>query len=82
MKQELAMARFHQWFTKNGNYARIFIVLACSDLEMLNILQSSFAGFQLFEAPFSESANSMIFWGSFLSIFSEDLPQVFIQVGI
>ena len=51
-------------------------------VEILNHLQSNLAGFKIFQAPFSDSAKSKIFWGSFLNIFIEDIPQVAIQVRI
>ena len=78
--QENIKPKFYKWFIKNGNVAGVFTVLAIADIKALNILQSNLAGFKIFQAPFSNSAKSKIFWGSFLNIFIEDIPQLIIQV--
>jgi hypothetical protein len=58
----------------------VFTVLAGADIEALNILHSNLAGFPFFRAPFSDDAKSKIFWGACLNIFTEDIPQVVVQV--
>ena len=82
ISNENGKSKFHKWFMKNGMVACAFTVLAGADLEALNILQSNLAGLQYFQAPFSESGKKKIFWGSFMNIYSEDIPQLVIQVGI
>ena len=76
--------KFYKWFIKNGNIASVFTVLAVVDVKSLNILQSNLAclQFPFFRAPFSDFAKSKIFWGTFLNIFIEDIPQLIVQVGI
>jgi hypothetical protein len=81
ISQENAIPEFYQWFINNGNVASVFTVLAGADIEALTILKSNLAGFEFFRAPFSTSAETMVFWGAFLNIFTEDIPQVVIQVG-
>ena len=80
LAQENIKPKFYKWFIKNGNVAGVFTVLAIADIKALNILQSNFACHRYFKAPFSDSAQSKIFWINFLSIFIEDMPQVIIQV--
>ena len=80
--QEIKRPKFCQWFQMNSWVTSYFTVLAGADIEALSILQSNIAGSQSFQAPFSESAKSKIFWGAFLSIFIEDIPRVAIQVRI
>ncbi|CAG8545645.1 4738_t:CDS:2 [Funneliformis mosseae] len=70
---------FFKWFSQHGKVASIFTLLAGADIEALTILQSNMAGFSFFRAPFSNEAKSKIFWGACLSVFLEDIPQVFIQ---
>jgi hypothetical protein len=85
IKQEYTRDRFYQWLTANGKTASVFIVLSGVDIKVLNILHSNLlnlVGFPLFNAPFSDSAKSKIFWGVFLSIIIRDIPQIIIQVRI
>ena len=78
------MPRFYHWFTAHEKTTNIIITLAASaNIKALNILNSNLAGFTFFRAPsFSKSARSKIFWGTFLNIFIEDIPQLIIQVRI
>ncbi|CAG8777904.1 24765_t:CDS:2, partial [Racocetra persica] len=57
----------------------LFTLLAASDIEALKILQSNLAGFRFFQAPFSQTALTRIFWTATLNIFIEDIPRVVIQ---
>jgi len=58
----------------------IIFMLSCADVEVLNILQSNIADLRSFKVPFSKSAESRIFWFSFLNIFIRYIPLVFVQV--
>jgi hypothetical protein len=78
--QENKEQKFYEWFTDNRKVASVFTVLAGADIEVLSILHSKLAGFQFFNAPISVEAESKIFWGALLNIFTEDIPQVIIQV--
>ena|SRR5436305_12466179 len=80
--QETSKPKFYHWSIKNNKVTSILTALACFDIKALNILRSNFAGFSFFRAPFSDSTKSKIFWGIFMNIFIEDIPQTIIQVGI
>ncbi|CAG8636833.1 3436_t:CDS:2 [Dentiscutata erythropus] len=71
--------KFFTWFINHGKVVSVFTLLAASDIEALRILQSNIAGFQFFQAPFSKTALSRIFWSACLNIFIEDIPRVVIQ---
>ncbi|CAG8796883.1 32771_t:CDS:2, partial [Gigaspora margarita] len=79
IKKENTRPEFFSWFVQNVKVASIFTILAGSDIEVLAILKSNLAGFAFFQAPFSDEAESKIFWGACLNIFTEDIPQLFIQ---
>ncbi|CAG8538250.1 13914_t:CDS:2, partial [Racocetra persica] len=78
--KENTRPEFFSWFIRNGKVASIFTVLAGADIEALAILRSNLAGFTFFQAPFSEDALSSIFWAACLNIFTEDIPQVIVQI--
>ncbi|CAG8620657.1 8348_t:CDS:2 [Dentiscutata erythropus] len=78
--KENTQPEFFSWFVRHGKVASIFTVLAGADIEALAILKSNLAGFSFFQAPFSDEAQSRIFWGACLNIFTEDIPQVIIQI--
>ncbi|CAG8522676.1 534_t:CDS:2, partial [Racocetra fulgida] len=80
--KENTRPEFFSWFVRNGNVTSIFTILAGTDIEALVILKSNLAGFASFQAPFSDKAQSKIFWGTCLNIFTEDIPQAIIQVKI
>lgn len=82
VSKEIANTKFNQWFRANEKVAFLFTILAGADIKALNILYSKLAGFSSLKAPFSESLKEKILWGSCLSIFTEDIPQVAIQVRI
>jgi len=81
MVQENATnAEFHSWFSNYPKIASIFTLLAAADVEVLSILSSKFAGFPTFNAPFSVKTETWMFWGSFVNLLIEDVPQFVIQV--
>jgi hypothetical protein len=75
-----------KWFEETNKWLdtsklTAFITLFGSgNVELLHLLNSNFAGFQMFSAPFSEKALDLILWGGFINILFEDLPQLIIQV--
>jgi len=71
---------FSDWFKKNSYLAAIITLFSSGNVELLRLLDSKFAGIELFSAPFSSDASNWIFWGGFLNIFIEDIPQLIIQV--
>ena len=72
--------QFLNWLMKNSKVAALFSILAAADIEALTVLYSNVAGLSAFSAKFSEKALSIIFWGSTLNMFMEDLPQLIVQV--
>ncbi len=72
--------KFSDWFKKNTKLAAIITLFSSGSIELLHLLDSNFAGFALFSAPFSSKALYWIFWGGILNILIEDLPQLIIQV--
>ncbi|CAG8552569.1 7721_t:CDS:2, partial [Funneliformis mosseae] len=65
---------------ENSKLAAIITLFSSGNVELLHLLDSNFAGYKLFSAPFSSKALRWIFWGSFSNIFIEDLPQLIIQI--
>src|SRR4051794_26460838 len=80
--QENAKPEFYRWYMSSNGVASILTVLAGANITALNILKSNLAGLQSFNAPFSETAKLKIIWGNLLIIFTGDIPQLIIQVGI
>ena len=79
--QEIKRPKFHQWFMAHKKVAIVFIVLACVNIRIFNILHSNLAGFPFFRAPLSDNAKSKIFWGACLNLISVDTFQLTLQVG-
>ncbi|CAG8587623.1 8075_t:CDS:2 [Ambispora leptoticha] len=71
---------FSKWFNSNVRITTIFTIISGADVDSLRILGSRFAGLKIFSAPFSIKATGWIFWGSFVTLFIEDIPQFAIQV--
>ncbi|CAG8733889.1 14724_t:CDS:2, partial [Funneliformis caledonium] len=72
--------KFADWFRENSKLAAIITLFSSGNVELLHLLDSNFAGYKLFSAPFSSKALRWIFWGGFSNIFIEDLPQLIIQI--
>ncbi|CAG8799190.1 1401_t:CDS:10, partial [Cetraspora pellucida] len=70
---------FEKWFGKYSKFISIFTMLSISDIALLECLTSKFGGFELFDAPFSANAQKLIFWGTTINIFIENIPQFIIQ---
>ncbi|CAI2165007.1 15323_t:CDS:2 [Funneliformis geosporum] len=56
------------------------ISLSSAHLDAMNILTSRFAGLKVLSVEFSERARWWLFWGGFITLFIEDVPQFIIQV--
>ncbi|CAG8571863.1 3895_t:CDS:2 [Diversispora eburnea] len=80
IKNENASPEFLGWFNQNIKIVSIFTIFAGADIEALSILYSNFAGFPHFQAPFSHKGKVRIFRASILAIFTENVPQVIIQI--
>ncbi|CAG8659192.1 3117_t:CDS:2, partial [Funneliformis mosseae] len=72
--------KFSDWFRENSKLAAIITLFSSGNIELLHLLDSNYAGYKLFSAPFSSKAIRWIFWGGFSNIFIEDLPQLIIQI--
>ena len=71
---------FNDWFRSNPVIASIATFLSATNIEVLNILSSQFAGLKMFYAVFSRRTESLIFWFSILNFIVKDIPQFCIQV--
>jgi hypothetical protein len=80
--------KFEKWFEETNKWidtsklAAFVTLFGSGNVELLHLLNSKFAGFQMFSAPFSEKALNWILWGGFINILFEDLPQLTIQVTL
>jgi len=72
--------KFKDWYKDNSKLAAIITLLSSGNVELLHLLDSNFANFEIFSAPFSTKALYWIFYGGILNIFIEDIPQLIIQV--
>ncbi|RIA95185.1 hypothetical protein C1645_817031 [Glomus cerebriforme] len=68
------------WFKENSQPAAIVTILCGGDIAVLNLLSSNLAGFELFNAPLSKRAEKIIYYGTVLNTFLEDVPQLIIQI--
>ncbi|RIA95739.1 hypothetical protein C1645_457626 [Glomus cerebriforme] len=71
---------FINWFKSHATISSIFTLLAATNIEILNILSSRFAGMNLFTAKFSKKAQTLIFWLGIITFIMKDVPQFIIQI--
>jgi hypothetical protein len=69
-----------EWFKNYIKPVAISTILSSGDIELLHIFDSNFGGFKIFSAKFSQKTLNLIFWGGFLNLILENLPQLVIQV--
>jgi len=72
--------QFHDWFKLHITVASIFTVLGATNIEVLIILSSKFAGLSIFSANYSERTQRLLYWYGLLDFIIEDIPQFVIQV--
>ena len=72
--------KFQKWFELNPVITSVFTLLSATNIEVLNILTSKFAGLSMFSAKFSYKTKKLIFWFAILNFIVEDIPQFIIQV--
>ena len=72
--------KFEDWYKKNSKLATIITLFCSENVELLNLLDSNFANFGIFSAPFSTKALYRIFYDRILNTFIENIPQLIIQV--
>jgi len=80
-KENSTNSKFYKYFINNSKVVSICSVISGADIEVLRILSSKFAGFNIFTAPFSQKTEQYIFWYSLLGFCFEDIPQFAIQVN-
>src|SRR5437762_9015343 len=71
-KENSGNSEFYKYFLKNNTIVSICSVLSGADIEILQVLSSNFAGFNIFTAPFSKQAEIYIFWCSLVGFCFED----------
>ncbi|KAF0492177.1 hypothetical protein F8M41_021794 [Gigaspora margarita] len=71
---------FNQWFSKYEKVVSFFTIISGADVVLLGFLTSNFAGFLMFNAPFSKSVKQWIFLATLINTFIENIPQLVIQV--
>ena len=72
---------FHQWFKQNPIITAVFTLVSSTNVEVLNILTSEFAGLNMFSAKFSGKTKLLLVFGfGILNFVFEDIPQFGIQV--
>jgi len=72
---------FYEWNEGNSILVKFVTLFSTGNVEILHLLDSKYAGFKIFDAPFSPRALYLISLGGILNIFVEDLPQLLIQVN-
>ncbi|RIB15758.1 hypothetical protein C2G38_2143418 [Gigaspora rosea] len=71
---------FIQWFSKNESVVPFFTIISGANVVLLEFLTSNFAGFLMFNAPYSKSVKQWIFRATIINTFIENIPQFVIQV--
>ncbi|CAG8856288.1 19489_t:CDS:1, partial [Gigaspora margarita] len=75
----LLNSNFQNWFSTNDKIASIFTLIASANVEILNILDSNFAGFKCFFAELSNNTKKWVFYSSIINMFIEDILSLIIQ---
>ncbi|CAG8491957.1 1766_t:CDS:2, partial [Gigaspora rosea] len=70
---------FIQWFSKNESVVPFFTIISGANVVLLEFLTSNFAGFLMFNAPYSKSVKQWIFRATIINTFIENIPQFVIQ---
>src|SRR5688572_11639583 len=70
---------FNVWFKRCSILSSMITLLSAADLGVFGLLKSKLFGWELFNAPFSERAKTILYYGSFMSIV-KDLIQLSIQI--
>ncbi|KAG9301896.1 hypothetical protein G9A89_004576 [Geosiphon pyriformis] len=68
------------WFQEYTKPAAMITLTSAANIESLKLLSSRFAGLKIFSLPLSPTAIQLIFWGGFINLFLEDIPQLIIQI--
>ncbi|RIB08775.1 hypothetical protein C2G38_322730 [Gigaspora rosea] len=71
---------FVRWFLKNMRITILFGLLSIIHIDTLKMLKLRLGGLELFNAPLPNISLTIIFWGSYFSIFLTEIPQFIIQV--
>jgi hypothetical protein len=71
---------FVTWFNECPTLSSAFTLFSAVDARVLNILSSDLFGLKIFSAPLTQRSRKIMFYGSILNIFIEDVPQLMIQI--
>ncbi|RUS26951.1 hypothetical protein BC938DRAFT_483899 [Jimgerdemannia flammicorona] len=80
VRERSSNEKFLEWLGKNSALASIFTIFAATDVEMLSVLDSHFAGFRSFDATFSPKATKNIRYASHAGFVIGDIPQFCIMI--
>ncbi|CAG8503331.1 5032_t:CDS:10 [Funneliformis mosseae] len=82
IREEDRYDNFSKWSSENTKVVAIFTLLAGADIEALSMLESNVKifGLDCFKAEFSKHSLRKIFFGACLNIFSEEIPQIIMQI--
>jgi len=76
------ISKNNEWFKKRSTLSLsiIMIVLTGPDIYSWKLLDSNIARLEIFDAPFSDEAKTILSWCSAVHPFIKDLPNLIIQV--
>ena len=73
---------FYEWFKEHGEIiVAPLVLLAGTNIESLEVINSCFAGFKIFSAPTSINYSTYIMWVGTIGYFLADSSQFIIQVS-
>ncbi|CAG8675250.1 10368_t:CDS:2, partial [Gigaspora rosea] len=71
---------FINWLNKYKSIISVFTICSSADIALFEFLTLRFAGFEIFNAPFSDFTKCWIYWGTIINIFIKNIPQLVIQI--
>ncbi|KAF0412046.1 hypothetical protein F8M41_008018 [Gigaspora margarita] len=72
---------FIKWFNEYKSVISIFTICSGADISLFEFLMSRFAGFEIFNAPFSNFTINWIYLGTVINTLIEEIPQLIVQVN-
>ncbi|CAG8442811.1 442_t:CDS:2 [Cetraspora pellucida] len=70
---------FIKWFNQHKATISIFTICSGADVALFEFLTSRFAGFEIFNTPFSDITINWIYWATIINTLIEDIPQLVVQ---
>ncbi|RIB15441.1 hypothetical protein C2G38_2093229, partial [Gigaspora rosea] len=71
---------FIKWFNEYKSVISIFTICSGADISLFEFLMSRFAGFEIFNAPFSNFTLNWIYLGTVINTLIEEIPQLIVQI--